>query len=138
MFKLLVSLSILALSACTTMVPNSEICMVSGVLAAGGDCVMTQTDATRSMDLDGWISFLESDPATGKGAAVCTSSEDYQKNKTALEQLCKKAGVWCTKEIKDGIAKTDGRVMGLQQNSMRKKRERDPKGHRDRIAPSGA
>jgi len=93
-------------------------------MSGGGACAKTLTDETRTMTLDEWILFLEPDIATGKGAAICMSSQDYQETKTALQQACYKLGRWCTKEIKEEMMKTDARVMALQEKVRGQKRER--------------
>lgn len=85
------------------------------------------------MNLDEWVAFLEPQlegktpegvviPA--RGAALCMSSEDYQKIKTALEQACYKLGHWCSKETKVEGEKASTRLTDLQSRVMEKKKEK--------------
>lgn len=98
-----------ALSACVT-VPNTTVCTVAGTMSAGAICAETLTDHKTEMDLDTWIEFLEpqlersdpSDPAKvlpARAGALCQSAEDWNKQKTALEQACRMLGKRCSREL---------------------------------------
>ncbi len=106
--------------------------MVAGVMAAGADCNHTLQEKPRSMNLDEFIEFLEPqakviDPNTGqvikpaRGPALCQSSDDWNKMKTALEQACKKLGPWCSYEIKTYIQRASKNLASLQSQSYHKK-----------------
>lgn len=112
---IMVMLMTLLFGCTSVVVPDTEVCAVSGLMSAGADCshTLAKPPQTRSMDLDEWINFLEPqkevrDPVHGSliraqhGAALCQSSEDWNKQKTALEQACKLLGSKCTYEIKRG------------------------------------
>jgi hypothetical protein len=126
----------LALSGCATTVPNTRVCAVAGVLTAGADCAHTLSDETESLTLEQFIDFLEPaperpDPAhpgqvlPARGPAMCQSADDWGKAKTALEQLCEKAGSRCTYEMKQKLAEVAGRIDRLQLQTLAK-----PKGLR--------
>lgn len=73
------------------------------------------------MNIDQFIDFLSAkidNPATkeveSKGAALCMASESYMRYKTALEQLCVRAGAFCTYEDKKLISEVSKRVETLQ------------------------
>lgn len=117
-------LSLMLLAACNVEIPDVEICGTSGLMTAGGDCSHTLSDSTRQLNLDEWIAFLEPDVTTGRGAALCMSSDDFTKLKTALDKACVKLGRWCSKEIKEQAQKTTARVEALQYQAMEKKRKR--------------
>lgn len=93
------------ISGCASVkIPNTEVCAVAGILDGGAFCAETltgkQTDKTR----DEFIKWLEpqeaSDGVPARGAALCQSAEDWNKQKTAFEQACVLLGIKrCTKEI---------------------------------------
>jgi hypothetical protein len=104
---------VLALSACVT-VPNTTVCTVSGVMADGAICAETLTDKTSELTLTEWIDFLEPQPERpdpvhpgetlpARAGAMCQSSEDWNKMKTALEQACRELGNRCSYQIKTAI-----------------------------------
>lgn len=113
------------LTSCSVLIPNTQVCAVAGTMAAGSDCAYTLSDDTSSMDLDAWIQFLEPQEATAtapaRGAAICQSAEDWNKLKTATEQLCKKAGRWCSYEAQQKIEAVTTRVELLQSRVMGKR-----------------
>src|SRR5689334_11961796 len=97
---LCLSLSALLLSCAGVEIPNTRVCVVAGKLSAGGDCAYTGSATTEQMSFEEFVDFLEAreerpdpkDPAKrlpAKGAALCQSSEDWTRAKTALEQACK-------------------------------------------------
>jgi hypothetical protein len=108
--KLCLSLFVagLFLNACATTVPDIEavspVAGISGVAALGQN---TNSDTRRRLTVQEWLDFLYArgpvpdpkDPKKtlpAKGPAVCFSSHDYQKNETAIAQLCSKGK--CTYE----------------------------------------
>jgi hypothetical protein len=106
--------SALAVSACVT-VPNTKVCSVAGVISAGGICAETLTSRTSDLTMDEFLDFLEAQPERpdpkdpskklpAHGAAVCQSSEDWNKQKTALEQACRELGKRCSYEIRRALA----------------------------------
>lgn len=101
------------LASCAT-IPNSIVCTPAGLVTLGGICGETQTSKTWDLTFEEFIYFLEAqaehpDPnepthtVPAKGAAMCQSSEDYQKQKTALETACRLLGPRCSYEIKKQI-----------------------------------
>lgn len=62
----------------------------------GALCQNSVSDKNRQLSNKQWIEFLEpmqDDPKTpevdeGKGPALCVSSKDFARVKTAIEQLC--------------------------------------------------
>lgn len=112
--KLLVPLLGFLLSACAGVtLPNTEACAVAGVLGAGANCAMTLSDKTREMDVLEFIQWLE--PQKDRGPAICQSSEDYEKIKTALEQACAILENRCTKEMIAALKNVDRRLALLVQ-----------------------
>ena len=106
--KLLVLLFALILQGCNSIqIENTEICSVSGLMSAGMDCAETLTPKTRSLNLDETIKFLEPhadpDPKKKRAGAMCQSSADWNKMKTALEQACKILGSKCAYEVQQII-----------------------------------
>lgn len=120
------------LSGCGITIPNTRVCAVSGLMTAGADCAWTLSDETEEMNLDQLIEFLEPRVATetlpARGAAICQSAEDWNKQKTALEQACKKMGRWCTFEVKAMAESMQARVDALQSKvSAKAQRQRKSK-----------
>lgn len=97
---------------------------MAGIMAAGMDCAHTRADETRSMTLDQTLEFLE--PRIGskgvpeRAGAMCMSADDYTKQKTDLEIICRKLGDQCTYEVKQALAATDRRMVELQQRTIKK------------------
>lgn len=127
MWRPLASLFALTLSACSVQIPNVVVCSTAGYMSAGADCAESLSDETKVLTLDEWIAFLEPNIETGRGAALCLSSEDFTKLKTALDQACSKLGRWCSKEIKEETQKAEMRVASLQSRVAEKKRKRHHK-----------
>jgi len=91
-------------------VPNTKWCSSIGI--HGAICQESNTDQNSQMTIDEFIYFLEaqednkSTPENEeKGPALCTSSDDFAKIKTTIEQLCHKSGNKCTYEDKQLIRK---------------------------------
>lgn len=97
--SLLLSLLILAtFNSCTIVrVHNIEVCTVAGILSEGMICAETLTGKTREMSFNESLDFLQADPQTKKGGAVCQSSSDWNSLKTSLEQACKLLSGKCIK-----------------------------------------
>jgi len=86
-------------------IPNTKKCAVSGSLVDGAICAETLTGETSEMNAVEYVYFLE--PNTERGGAICESADDFNKEKTALEQACRLLGKKCTYEMKR-IIKTMG------------------------------
>lgn len=115
------SLSLL-LSACSSIkLPDAKICAVSGVMAAGADCAYMNSGKVEELNLDQFVTFLEPQVEPPRGAAMCMSSEDFSKLKTAIEQACAKLGTSCTKETQEGIRRVSALVDTLQAKVIFKK-----------------
>lgn len=112
LYLILLGLILLVLSGCVT-VPNTEVCTVAGVLSAGADCAMTLSSDTRQMTMDEFLEFLL--PNDKRGGAMCQSVEDWNKQKTALEQACDKLGKACSYDIREAINKVTKNIDKLQQ-----------------------
>lgn len=117
-------------------VPNTEFCAVAGVISAGADCGQTLSPATREMTLDEFIDFLEPQPERPnpdrpgemlpeKGAAICQSAKDYNRNQTALEIACVKLGNNCDAEMQSTISTVKRNYRNLQKKVMTKRTEVD-------------
>jgi hypothetical protein len=86
---------------------------VSGTISAGGNCVRTLSPETRQLSFDEFLDFLEASEEIknpdgtvlrpAKGAALCQSSDDFNKIKTALEQACYALKKRCTFEMQQVI-----------------------------------
>lgn len=114
--------SLLLLSGCTVMLPDARICSASGTLSAGMDCAYTVSDKMEELSLEQSIEFLEPQLDPPRGAALCMSSEDFSKVKTAIEQACKKLGTSCRKETRESIEEVASRFDDLQSRVAAKKR----------------
>lgn len=100
---------IFLLNACQSVtVPNTTACTIAGDMAAGMICAETLTSKTYDLTFDQTIEFLEPDPPqvghTQRAGAICESSLDWNKKKTALEQACRILGDNCNYELKLAIA----------------------------------
>lgn len=102
-----------SLASCVP-VPNTKYCAVAGKLAAGMSCGETLNDNITRMPLADTIAFLEpqqkTDTQPARGGAICMSADDFNKIKTAVEQLCKKVGSMCTYETKKKIAEVSAKI----------------------------
>lgn len=111
--------------------PDSEVCAVAGVMSAGADCVHMVSSGGRSMTLDELIEFLEPqderiDLKTGKKLpkrppAMIMSAEEWNKQKTVLEQACTMLGDRCTIEMKQTISTVSGNIQSLFDKSISKR-----------------
>lgn len=99
-------------------IPDIEACAVAGLVAAGADCATTLSNRQRSMDLNGFLEFLE--PRENKAAAICTSAVDFNKLKTALQQACEILGSDCKREIKEAIQQASKVLDKLEASSKAK------------------
>ncbi len=104
---------ILAASGCVT-VSNTRVCSVAGQAQYGAICAETLTSKTYDLTFDQLIDMLEAQPERpdpdhpgqvlpAHGAAIIQSSEDWGKNKTALEEACRELGARCSYEVKQAI-----------------------------------
>ena len=71
------------------------------------DCAQTGSDRTSEINMIEMVKFLEE-------GAICMSSEDYKRQKNAIEQACVQLGNACTFETKQAIKEVDTRVSSLQ------------------------
>ena len=126
--KLFLSSFVLVLASCSITIPNTRVGATSGMMTAGADCAWTLSDETSELNLDEWIAFLEPQEGSGavpaRGAAICQSAEDWNRQKTALEQACRKLGRWCTMEVKAKVEEVTTRVDTLQAKVVGKARRR--------------
>jgi hypothetical protein len=106
---------------------------VAGTITAGADCAWTSTGETEELNFDLFMDFLEPQPEKpgpngtiipAKGPAICISSQDFAKLKTATEQLCAKVGSACTKETKAKMEELSLRIENLREKSIAKARPR--------------
>lgn len=116
---LYLSLFSLLVSGCATVkIPNAQVCTVAGKISAGADCAWTLSNQTSEMTFDEFLDFLEPQrarPDPGKpditlparAGALCQSAEDWNKNKTALEQACKLLGRNCSRTARAAIKRMD-------------------------------
>lgn len=118
------SILALSLSACVT-VPNTKACAVKGILSAGAICAETLTGLTSEMTFDEFLTFLEAQPDTsdpnhlgeirpGHAAAIVQSADDWNKQKTALEQACRELGNSCSYQIKEALARMQAPLVKLR------------------------
>jgi hypothetical protein len=99
------------LSACTSVqVPDVKIYAVAGRLQAGMDWAATGHEETGEITMGETIKFLEA-------GALCMSSPDYMRLKTAVEQLCYTAGGQCSYEV---LKKTTDRISAMQNRAKYK------------------
>lgn len=108
------------LSGCATVVPNILACSgVEGIPGIAALCRRTNTDEKQRISLETWLEFLYAQEARPdpknpgkmlppKGPAVCVSAYDYQRNDTAISQLCAKGK--CTFEQKKAYERIKGLV----------------------------
>lgn len=106
----------LLISGCVTVVPNTRACTAAGPLSAGMICAETLSDKTSELTFDEAIEFLEAQPerpdpnepgATlpARAGAICQSADDWNKQKTALEQACRRLGRKCSYEVRSALAR---------------------------------
>lgn len=87
--------------SCTRIeIKNTEACAVAGRLGAGANCSDTLSNNTREMTFNEFATWLEPDPKTGRGAAVCQSAADWNSQKIALEQACAALKDACSFEMR--------------------------------------
>lgn len=90
----------MALSSCRVSFPDVKICSVAGILMAGADCSFTGHSENSEMGAKEFIDWLEN-------GAICMSSEDRAREKSAIEQACTKLGAGCSFEIRQMIQSID-------------------------------
>ena len=139
--RLLLILLLLSLVSCekTVEIPAVEWC--SSVGRFGATCQDSiDRERRRLMDLEAWVEFLAAvpdDPRTpldeSKGPALCASSEDFARLQTALEQLCYKAGKYCTLEQRELIAALKENASAIKQEALTAASEEEAQG---RTAPA--
>lgn len=112
-------------TSCGINVYNTRQCSVAGYISNGMDCAYTLSDKTEQMNFHDSLIFLEpqverpdpNDPSKtlpARGGAICQSSEDWGKNKTSLEQACKKLSGCNYEQLHDALERI---------NSVSRKRE---------------
>lgn len=117
-------MTFLATASCKQIqIKNTTACSVSGVIAAGADCIGTISGVQTQMNLDQLIEFLEPQEAVkdSKGnvirperaGAIIQSAEDFNYTKTALESACIQLGNLCTYEIKHALQKANQHMKTL-------------------------
>lgn len=92
--------------------PDIRVYAVSGRLQAGMDWAQTGSSATGEISMAEAIKFLE-------GGALCMSSKDYKRQKTAIEEACYRLGDTCTYETKQAISKVNASIEALQIKAKR-------------------
>lgn len=116
--KLLIELSLACLisSGCATVrVPNVEWCTSIGI--DGALCQNSLSNDNRQLTLDEWLAWLDADVEAGRGPALCVSSDDFTRLKIALEQLCYRAGRYCTRDTKKKMTRFFRNMDTLQYES---------------------
>ncbi len=106
---------LLLISGCGSVtLPDTEVCAIQGHLPQGMFCSTTVSRRERNLDFDQTIDFLHASET--HGAALCQSSKDWTKIKTALEQACVLLGKRCKKKVVgdvDSIIKTIDKIQSL-------------------------
>lgn len=117
---LTVSLISSALISCgeTVTIPDVEVCTVAGLMAAGADCATTVSSHKRSITLEEYLIFLQ--PTDTRAGAVCATSADFNRLKTALDKACVALGSSCEKEVREAL-KTAGQVLSDLETKSREK-----------------
>lgn len=103
--SLSVLLMTLFLSSCATKIPDIEVCAIGLSLENGASCVRSISDGSRELSGAQFVAYLE--PSESKAPALCMSSSDFSKLKTAIEQLCHRLGQKCNKEQLAWITKLE-------------------------------
>jgi hypothetical protein len=129
---LLLSFAAALFVSCAVKIPNVKP-TVGTLEFPGVGAIETEsnTGKQRRLTVAEWIDFLYAQPERpdpknpgkmlpAKGPAVCVSSIDYQKNDTALAQLCVKAK--CTYEVENEINR-------IRSNIASGERAANPKGY---------
>lgn len=119
-------LSLLSLASCEKEVEIPAIEWCSSIGRLGATCQDSiDRERRRLMDLEAWVEFLAAapdDPRTpvdeSKGPALCTSSEHFARLQTALEQLCYKAGKYCTLEQRELISSLKENASSFKQEAL--------------------
>lgn len=116
----LIVLATLILCSCAVSIPNIEaVSPVAGIPGVAAIAQNSNDDGHRRLNINEWMDFLYArgeilDPAdplkkrklAAKGPSVCVSSEDFQKNQLAIDQLCNKGHCsWEQKKALERIQK---------------------------------
>ena len=114
-------------------IPNTRAHSVAGIFTGGAFWAETLSSEEGEMTMGEFIDFLEPRPeikdkdgkiiSQQKGAAVCQSSFDWIKQKTAMEQLCAALKEQCSFELKTAINTVKKNIDGLQLRSMLRNKE---------------
>jgi hypothetical protein len=92
-------------------VPNTNPCTAAGALTNGAICAETITGIKSELSFDQYLEFLEpqeerEDPLNPgqilpkRGGAICQSTSDWGRMKTALEQACRILAKKCSYELR--------------------------------------
>lgn len=114
---LLFVLTALSFTGCVTgsvSIPNGTACSLAGKWEAGAFCAETITGIKSELTLDEYLDFLTPqderpdplDPTKtlpARAGAVCQSTFDWGRQKTALEQACRILGKRCPYELHQTI-----------------------------------
>lgn len=99
-------LLLLSLVSCQgVQIKDEQICAAAGKISAGANCSHLLTTETSTLTLDEFLAFLEADPSTGRGAALCMSPGGWGEMKTELETACRYLGSRCSKQVQAFIAR---------------------------------
>lgn len=113
--RLLAVLSVLLLS-CSTSIPNTKVCVVAGSAINGADCAYTLTDEIDAMTFEEFMEFLEPQDThqapdghivVAKAGALCQSASDWNAQKTALEELCRKYKGACSYQVQTAVKRVN-------------------------------
>lgn len=85
-------------------------------MSAGASCAESLTGKVTELNLDEFIAMLEPqperpDPANpnktlpARGGAVILSADDFNAERTALEQACRELGSRCSLQVKNALQK---------------------------------
>jgi len=106
----------LSVSCSSVLIKNTELCSVAGDMSAGAICANTLEKETREMTLEEFIVFLSPNEKENKGAAICTSSHDFNEMKTSLEVACSILEDQCSYELKQTINAIKKKIDGIQED----------------------
>lgn len=118
----LASFALTSLVSCAITVPNTRVCSVSGYISNGADCAYTLSPKTEQMTFQELLEFLEPQPERpdpkdpskrlpARGGALCQSAEDWGKQKTALEQACKKLSKCNYEQLREALDRVESIVI---------------------------
>lgn len=93
-------------------IPDIKIYSVAGDLQAGADFVHTGHDEIGEVSMHEIVKILED-------GAIIMSSQDFKRNKTAIEQACYKLGKACSYEVRKAITDFNRRSDQLRKKAVR-------------------